>query len=51
MTYQHEELNLHLFGAVDDVLINLDTDELIVVDYKATSKNSEISLNADWQIG
>ena len=49
--YQHEELKLHLFGAVDDIWINLDTNELIVVDYKATSKNSEINLNADWQIG
>ena len=51
VVYQHEELKLHLFGAVDDIWINLDTNELIVVDYKATSKNSEINLNADWQIG
>ena len=32
-------------------MINLDNQELIVVDYKATSKNSEINLEADWQIG
>ena len=51
VVYQHNELKLHLFGAVDDIWINLDTEELIVVDYKATSKNSEINLNADWQIG
>ena len=51
VVYQHEELKLHLFGAVDDIWINLDTNELIVVDYKATSKNNEINLNADWQIG
>ena len=51
VVYQHEILKLHLFGAVDDVWINLDTDELIVVDYKSTSKNSEINLDADWQIG
>ena len=51
VVYQHEALNLHLFGAVDDIWINLDTDELIVVDYKATSKNSDINLDADWQIG
>jgi len=36
---------------VDDIWINLDTNELIVVDYKATSKNSEINLNSEWQIG
>ena len=24
---------------------------LIVVDYKATSKNSEVNLDAEWQIG
>jgi len=51
VVYQHEILKLHLFGAVDDIWINLDTDELIVVDYKSTSKNSEINLDADWQIG
>ena len=51
VVYQFEKLKLHLFGAVDDIWINLDTNELIVVDYKATSKNSEINLNADWQIG
>ena len=44
-------MNLHLFGAIDDLWINLDTNELIVVDYKATSKGSEINLEADWQIG
>ena len=50
MVYQHEALKLHLFGAVDDIWINLNTEELIVVDYKATSKNSEVNLDADWQI-
>ncbi len=51
VVYQHEKLKLHLFGAVDDIWINLDSNELIVVDYKSTSKNSEINLDADWQIG
>jgi CRISPR/Cas system-associated exonuclease Cas4 (RecB family) len=46
----HEPTNLHIFGAVDDVWVN-DEGELIVVDYKATAKNSEITLDADWQIG
>lgn len=45
----HESTNLEIFGAIDDVWINPD-DELIVVDYKATSKNSEVNLDADWQI-
>ena len=50
VVYQHKEFKLHLFGAVDDIWINLDSGELIVVDYKATSKNDEINLDADWQI-
>lgn len=45
----HLPTNLHIFGAIDDVWVN-DQEELIVVDYKATAKNSEVSLDADWQI-
>lgn len=45
----HEPTNLHVFGAVDDIWVN-DNDELIVVDYKATSKDKEVSLDSDWQI-
>lgn len=45
----HEPTNLHVFGAVDDVWIN-DDGEVIVVDYKATSKNKPVDINADWQI-
>jgi len=45
----HDETNLHLFGAVDDVWVDKDGD-LIVVDYKATSKTSEVNLDSDWQI-
>ncbi len=44
------ETNFELFGAVDDLWIDNQTEEVIVVDYKATSKNSEVTLNADWQI-
>ncbi len=47
--YLHEPTNLLIFGAVDDVWVN-DQGELIVVDYKATSKKSEVSLDAPWQI-
>ena len=45
----HEPTNLHVFGAVDDVWTN-DSGELIVVDYKATSKEREVSIDSDWQI-
>ena len=45
----NETTNLHVFGAIDDVWVNNDG-ELIVVDYKATSKNKEVSIDSDWQI-
>ncbi len=45
----HEPTNLHVFGAVDDIWVN-EAGELIVVDYKATSKASEITIDSDWQI-
>lgn len=48
--YLHEKTNLLLTGGVDDVWVN-PKGELIIVDYKATSKNGEVSLDADWQIG
>jgi CRISPR/Cas system-associated exonuclease Cas4 (RecB family) len=47
--YLDEETNLLVFGAVDDIWVNK-SGELIVVDYKATAKKSEVSLDADWQI-
>jgi CRISPR/Cas system-associated exonuclease Cas4 (RecB family) len=49
VTTLHEATNLHVFGAIDDVWVN-DAGELIVVDYKATAKASEVSLDAEWQI-
>lgn len=49
VTALHKPTNLHVFGAIDDVWVN-DDGELIVVDYKATSKKSEISIDSDWQI-
>ncbi|HEY4964575.1 MAG TPA: PD-(D/E)XK nuclease family protein [Candidatus Saccharimonadales bacterium] len=44
----HQPTNLYVFGAIDDVWVTND-DELIVVDYKATSKSSEVSIDAAWQ--
>jgi CRISPR/Cas system-associated exonuclease Cas4 (RecB family) len=49
--FLHEPTNLLVTGGVDDVWVDLDTDELVVVDYKATAKNSEVSLDAEWQDG
>jgi hypothetical protein len=46
----HEPTNFVVFGGVDDVWQNSDK-ELIVVDYKATSKDSEVNLDAEWQEG
>ena len=46
--YLHPETNLTLFGAVDDIWIN-DKDELIVVDYKATSTDKKISLDDEYR--
>ncbi len=48
--YYDEALNLIIFGAVDDIWVN-GAGELIVVDYKSTSKKGEVTLDADWQIG
>lgn len=48
--FLHEATNFLLTGAVDDVWVN-PAGELIVVDYKSTSKKEEVTLDADWQIG
>ena len=46
----HEPSNFELFGAIDDLWRDLATGELIVVDYKATSKTAGVTLDADWQM-
>jgi len=48
--FLHKPTNFLIFGAIDDIWINPQK-ELIIVDYKSTAKNSEINLDADWQIG
>lgn len=45
----HEPTNLHVFGAVDDLWVTEDG-QVIVVDYKATAKDKEVSISAGWQI-
>lgn len=47
--YLHEPTNLLISGGIDDLWIN-PKGELIVVDYKATSKSEEVNLDAEWQI-
>lgn len=50
ITYHHKESNFIVTGGVDDVWVNPEG-ELIIVDYKATSKDSEVNIDAKWQDG
>lgn len=50
VTYYHEASGFILCGGVDDIW-QAKTGELIVVDYKATSKDGEVGLDAEWQDG
>ena len=50
ITYLLPNIPLLITGGVDDVWVN-PAGELYIVDYKATAKNGEVSLDADWQIG
>jgi CRISPR/Cas system-associated exonuclease Cas4 (RecB family) len=45
----HKESNLLLRGGVDDVWVT-PKGEFIIVDYKATSKDEEITLDDEWKI-
>jgi CRISPR/Cas system-associated exonuclease Cas4 (RecB family) len=49
VTTLHTQTNLHIFGGIDDVWVD-PAGNLIVVDYKATAKDKEVSIDADWQI-
>lgn len=46
----HTASGFEVFGAIDDLWIDTNTKEFIVADYKATAKDAEVSLDADWQI-
>ncbi len=48
--YLDPATNFNVTGGVDDVWVN-PNGELIVVDYKATAKSTEVSIDADWQGG
>ena len=45
----HEPTKLHVFGGIDDLWVS-PSGEAIVVDYKATSKDREVSIDSDWQM-
>ena len=49
IAYLHQPTNIILRGGVDDVWVN-PQGELIIVDYKATSKDEEITLDDEWKI-
>ncbi len=48
--YVHEPSNLLVTGAVDDVWVD-SKGELMIVDYKSTSKEEKVNLDKEWQIG
>lgn len=50
VVYHHAATNFRITGGIDDVWVKTNG-ELIVVDYKATSKKEVVNLDADWQIG
>lgn len=50
LQYHHEPTNFIITGAVDD-LWQKPTGEIIVVDYKSTSKDAEVNIDAEWQQG
>lgn len=50
ISFSLKNTNLVITGGIDDVWENK-KGELHIVDYKATAKSGEVSLDADWQIG
>lgn len=50
ITYRLEATNFLITGGIDDLWMNPKR-ELHVVDYKATAKDSDVGIDADWQVG
>ncbi len=50
VTFFHKPTNFTVTGGIDDVWVKRNG-ELIIADYKATSKKDEVSIDADWQDG
>jgi hypothetical protein len=48
--FYHEPSNFIVTGSIDDIWVD-SKGKLMIVDYKATSKNGEVNLDAAWQIG
>ena len=48
--YVHSPSSFEVSGAIDDLWQERGTGKLIVADYKATAKDSEVGIEADWQI-
>jgi CRISPR/Cas system-associated exonuclease Cas4 (RecB family) len=48
--YLHEETNFLIFGGIDDIWRDAEG-KLIIVDYKSTSKDGELNIDAEWQSG
>lgn len=46
--FLHKESNFEVFGGIDDIWKD-SSDDVYIVDYKATSKDAEVSLDAPWQ--
>lgn len=50
ITVRVDDTNIVITGGVDDMWVS-PSGEYIVVDYKATSKEEEVTLDAEWQDG
>lgn len=50
VTFAIDGSNVVVTGGIDDIWVS-PTGEYHIVDYKATSKEEEVTLDADWQIG
>ena len=48
ISYHHKETDLIITGAIDDVWINKDTNELVIVEYKSTSTQEKIYPKSWW---
>ena len=49
ISYLHEPTKFIVTGAIDDIWVT-PNGELLIVDYKSTSKKEEVTLDADWQV-
>ncbi len=49
ISHIHKKTGFLLRGSIDDIWVDNEKNELIIVEYKSTSKSSQINLNSDWQ--